>query len=143
MGTRAVVHADLHPFGIDKDIWIATHWDGYPEGLGETLKRSLDEEILKVRQNKTTLGGAIEKAVGKACAIHSIDEMSTDGKANFRYGDFAEYLYEIDPTGKLKVKPLTGSWSEHKGKIPTAWKTLKKYSFDKNARSMKQLNKVI
>jgi len=145
MGTRAVVHVDLRPFSIGKDVWIATHWDGYPKGLGETLKKALNEEIKKTKGEKAFLGSAIQKAVSKASAEHSIDLMTTDGKADFdkRYGDFAEYLYEIEPTGELKVKPLSGSWDKYKGKSPAEWKTLKKYSFDKKARSKKQLRNVV
>lgn len=143
MGTRAVVHVDLQPFSIGKDVWIATHWDGYPEGLGKTLKNEIQSELSKIRGKyfNAYLGSALQKAVGKAAAEHSIDYMTTDGKKEFdkRYGDWAEYLYEVTPKGELKVKKLEGSWDEHKGKLPSKWEVLKTYSFTKSKRKLKEV----
>jgi hypothetical protein len=148
MGTRAVVHVDLRPFHIGKDVWIATHWDGYPKGLGKTLQKTIKSELSIIRKGKyftEYLGSALQKAVGKAAAEHSIDYMTTDGKEEFDkiYGDWAEYLYEVTPKGELKIKELTGSWDEHKGESPSKWKVLKTYSFDKKTRSKRKLKQVV
>ena len=128
MGTRAVVHTDLRPAGIGKDIWIATHWDGDPASLGSDLRREIILQKKKWKKDYSTLkpnmGSIIQEAVVRASAGHSIDEMSTSGKSNFNYGDFAEYEYEIDAkTGKIKVRERMGQWSENKAK---KWKQLSK-----------------
>lgn len=143
METRAVVHADLRPYNYGKDVWIATHWDGYPQSLGKNLQEALDNEVKdykKVFKKKDVKdfdwGSIIQKAVVKASANHHIDEMSTDGKKEFdeRYGDWAEYEYDISvnkKTGKviIKFRPRAGAWHEAtigKWKMLTAKKKLEK-----------------
>jgi len=128
MGTRAVVHADLRPLGYDKDIWIATHWDGYPDGLGKNLAKAIKSEIEtfknrfpKIKKKDYEWGSIIQKAVIKTSAEHSIDEFTNEGKEDFdkKYGDWAEYEYEVY-FDKKRLKPIikfrerSGLWKEAK-----------------------------
>lgn len=141
MGTRAVVHVNLEPFHYGKDIWIATHWDGYPEGLGKTLERELSRAVKRVQEGKDDLGGALQKAVFKASAEHHIDLVSVDGMENFdkEYGDWAEYIYEIDKDLNLKVKKTSGLWGEREEQ--PNWKVLR--SFKDATRSAKKLREMV
>jgi hypothetical protein len=107
MGTRAVTHFKLGHTG--KDIWVATHWDGYPEQLGKDLK----ELAGKVRKAKDEKADDILQEQGVAVlAKRHIDYMSVDGEDEFnkRYGDWAEWFYELDDKGKLTKKSLSGEW---------------------------------
>jgi hypothetical protein len=113
MGTRAVVH-----YGSD---WIATHWDGNPKNLGKDLQGQISKEINAEKKkwgkewNKMkniAQPHALHKAIFKAGADHQIDFVSTLGKKDFDklYGDFAEYEYEVNEKGKIKVRPRSGDW---------------------------------
>jgi len=100
MGTRAVSHVNLWSLGYGKDIYIATHWDGYPEDLGTRLKEAIETELKKHAEkfnNLLDLGAVLQKAIFKACADHHIDEISTYNIEEFlnRYNDFAIYFYDI------------------------------------------------
>ena len=145
MGTKAVVHVDLRPVNYGKDVWIATHWDGYPEGLGESLKEEIKKEISRAKEKmkkfdakgKIDMGAVLEKAVWKGAAEHAIDTSSTDGKSEFDklYGDWAEYEYDVDAkTGKIKVRERTGDWQSAK---IGSWKSLEK------ALAKEKLKKVV
>lgn len=116
MGTRAVVHVDLMPFHIGKNIFIATHWDGDPISLGKNLKAKIAEETKGIKKKDTEFGMALQRAVWKAAADHSIDSSTTGGKESFDkiYGDFAEYEYEILPDGRIKVRERSGEWQDNK-----------------------------
>jgi hypothetical protein len=113
MGTRAVVHVDLQPLGIGKDVWIATHWDGDPDSLGKDLVKTIKDEVKRQGSN-VHMGDALQVAVWKAAAEHSIDLSTTSGKKEFdkMYGDFAEYQYEVGKKGKVKVRPIGGEWGK-------------------------------
>lgn len=105
MGTRAVVRANLHPHNVGKDIFIGTHWDGNPDVLGETLKKSIKKELEEVKDREVEdVGGAIQRGVFKGAADHHIDTVSTLGEEEFnqKYGDFAEYVYRITPEGLIE-----------------------------------------
>ena len=146
MGTRAVVHVDLQPFGIGKDIWIATHWDGDPDWLGKSLKNAIKAEIKLAKKQyahdwksfkNSAMGSALSKAIWKGAADHSIDFSTTDGKAEFdkMYGDYAEYEYEITKTGKIKYREREGSWGE---------KTVRKWEyFDASGKKTKDIRKSV
>jgi hypothetical protein len=117
MGTRAVVHVNLEPLGYGKDIWIATHWDGYPSVLGRDLKLAISKELNRAKKEKSTdKGGFLQAGVYKGVADRSIDAVSTDGKKEFDklYDDFAEYEYEILPDGKVRVRHQKDTWKEDK-----------------------------
>lgn len=110
MGTRAVVRADIRPFDYGKDIFIATHWDGDPEYLGESLRDALKNEVeteVKRKEGRDEprfdLGGIVQRAVFKGAAEHHIDKVTTIGEDDFDdYGDFAAYYYKITPEGLIK-----------------------------------------
>lgn len=127
MGTRAVVHVDLNPVGYEKDIWIATHWDGNPESLGADLKKAIAKEIYTAKKKGSAfvsnMGGILQKAVWKGSADHHIDASSVNNKREFDelYDDFAEYEYDISPKGKIKVRKRKGTWSENRA---GEWKKL-------------------
>lgn len=114
MGTRAVVHVDLMPFHIGKNIFIATHWDG--DALGKKLKAKIAEETEGLKKKDIEFGMALQRAVWKAAADHSIDFSTTDGKQSFDklYDDWAEYEYVVNPDGTIKVRERTGSWRENR-----------------------------
>jgi hypothetical protein len=126
MGTRAVVHADLQPLSYGKDLWIATHWDGDPAFLGKELAIEIREEIRKggidYGGKNPDIGSSIQKAVGRVCANHHIDEYRFD-RADFdkSYDDFAEFLYEVLPDGSVRFKRLDNSWLERKESV---WKKI-------------------
>jgi len=107
MGTRAVTHFKLGHTG--KDIWVATHWDGYPDQLGKDLK----ELAVRVRKVEGLKRDDIlqEQGVGVLAKRH-IDYMSVDGEDEFNrhYGDWAEWFYELDDKGKLTKKAMSGEW---------------------------------
>jgi hypothetical protein len=139
MGTRAVVHVDLRPVGYGKDVWIATHWDGYPKGLGESLKEEIKKEISRAKEGRREIdmGAVMEKAVWKGAAEHAIDTSTTDGKAEFDklYGDWAEYEYDVDAKkGKIKVRERSGDWQSAK---IGSWKSLE------TALAKEKLKKVV
>jgi hypothetical protein len=120
MGTRAVIHVDLNPLSYGKDIWIATHWDGNPEQLGKSLKQAIEKEISDAKKEgkkgETNMGDILQKAVWKAAADRHIDTSTTSGKKEFNriYGDWAEYEYDVNPDGTIKVRERSGSWRENK-----------------------------
>jgi len=130
MGTRAVVNFS--------NIWIATHWDGYPDsvGLGQTLIQCLEHEITKAKEywkehyNSTALLSAVDKAVWKACADHQIDFCTTTGPDDFNkiYDDYAKFEYHVsidpvNPTYYVKYRERQGAWTDPEAVVGT-WKTL-------------------
>lgn len=141
MGTRAIITKEGAPF-------IATHWDGYPESLGEDLKNmpdisdksiiavakehsidfadktvraKLNKERIKTLCTKHNLTEAeIKQGLRRGCVISSDDYQIGDIKI---YDDWAEYQYDIRE-GKIYYRPLSGSWenSVKNGR----WKLLRK-----------------
>lgn len=132
MGTRAIITKNGEPM-------IATHWDGYPESLGEDLKNMDEittESIIKVAELHTI--DFIEKSIGETVVEARIQELSkkhrlsvAEIKEGYRrgnimscqdyeicdisnYDDFAEYQYDIREDG-IYCRELSGTWKEHYG----------------------------
>lgn len=143
MGTRAIITKEGRPL-------IATHWDGYPESLGEDLKKMLDlkdESIIKVAEQHQI--DFIDKTIGKIIMEQRLNElMKKHGltkeqiKQGYRssnlissddyeitdikyYDDFAEYQYDIRDNS-IFWKELSGSWLEHED--DSEWELLKTFS---------------
>lgn len=114
MGTRAVVRANLEPFNYGKDIFIATHWDGMPDSLGQDLVKKIKKNLRKgdPKNLSVDLGGSLQEAVFEATASHHIDTVSTIGEEEFneKYGDWAEYVYRITPDGGVQYTEASGAW---------------------------------
>lgn len=115
MGTRAVVHLSMEGTSVGKDIWIATHWDGYPEQLGKDLA-----ELGRKLKTAERPDDMLQTDGVAVTAKRHIDEMTTDGETEFnrRYSDWAEWFYEVTPDGKVKVVELSGSWGGKPKKAP-------------------------
>jgi len=110
---------------IDGKPMIATHWDGYPENLGEQLmelKKKDIPSILKVAKehsiNFTTrplmkvsekiMRNKLKGKSGYQWVFEKGQKFVTDMRY---YDDFAEYQYDIDSkTGKIKFRKIHGSW---------------------------------
>ena len=133
MGTRAIVKFEGK---VTPNVIIATHWDGYPEGLGKDLKESISQykkraqkaaKRLKISDRSTKEMWEeeyIKKAVLHTCVDHFIDEQSNSiSDFNKKYDDYAEYEYVVNYKGKIKYREREGSWLHpiKKG----AWKLLK------------------
>ena len=95
MVTRAVIKFGKH--------FIATHYDGYPDDLGDSLKH------LDVK-NLSNIINVAKK--------HIVDASTPEIKRNFKdsnpvdfkdYGDFAEYFYDIKGK-KVLYTTLRGEW---------------------------------
>ena len=109
MGTRAVVRVNLEPLQVGKDIVIATHWDGYPDVLGENLveeiKKETQKRAKKGRDITThTRADILQTAIYKGASESHIDYVNLHGLDAFNdnYGDWAEYVYKINPDGTVE-----------------------------------------
>ena len=70
MGTRAIITIEGKPV-------IATHWDGYPDSLGEDLKEMPDltiESILKVAEKHSV--DFMEKSIGEKVMLDRIKALA-------------------------------------------------------------------
>lgn len=134
MGTRAIITKNGKEF-------IATHWDGYPDGLGrDLLGNKTDDEIIKVAEqhsidcadkdilsevNKQRYEEIAKKTKGKY-SVKDIAELHKKGQVIVfgamassdypiedikLYGDHAEYQYDLKD-GKWRFRSIYGSWHE-------------------------------
>lgn len=119
MGTRAIITIDEKPL-------IATHWDGYPDGLGNGLinaktiadivavadRKTIDFANLNLPEIRSHL--EIRKAHienKKDWGIISAEDWDIGSIEN--YGDFAEYQYDLHQYS-WRVRSLSGKWPESK-----------------------------
>ena len=128
MGTRALISINGKPF-------IATHWDGYLEGLGKELLESDKsiESIIKIAKShsidcadKSILENINNFRLEELCKKHNltidkIKEGTRKGNIIWHddyeisdiecYGDWAEYEYNIE-NEKVYVRKLVGGYPE-------------------------------
>jgi len=100
MGTRAVV-------SIDEELFVATHWDGYPAGIGcHLLEVHKVEDIIEaVREHSINF---VRKDLIVICQVLQPNIKVEDID---NYGDWAEYQYDFNSiTGAWKFRKLSGSW---------------------------------
>lgn len=142
MGTRAMISIDGKPT-------FTTHWDGYPTSLGRDLvnlskkdipsimrvaaKHSInfaDKRYLKqsdALMKKIIRAKPKDERIGYSWALkkgaHFVDDINLND-------DFQEWEYNINTkTGTITVRPLSGSWKEHKAL--SEWKQLKKTNLER------------
>ncbi len=142
MGTRAIITQNGKPL-------IATHWDGYPESLGEDLKKMPDlstDSIIKASEEHSI--DFIDNSIGEQVTLSrlntiakkhniSIDEV----KQGYRrggvissddyeigdikiYDDFAEYQYDIR-NNAIYWREVSGCWRTRK--VDDNWTLLKQF----------------
>ena len=130
MGTRAMISINEKPF-------IATHWDGYYDGMGKQLesaktkakiisiakehnidfaditnpaiKKLCDTRIQELMKKHNLSEEKIKEGVRRGAIIAVDDYEITDIK---RYGDFAEYHYDFTE-GVWRVRSVSGAWDEN------------------------------
>lgn len=145
MGTRSIITVKGKPF-------IATHWDGYPMGMGANLlKAKTIAQVVKVADHHSidfadtdhpalkpfmearivAIAKKAKKPVKYIKDLHARGRMITFGVMSpedylidsiKNYGDFAEWQYDYD-NGKWKVRELHGEWPKSK-KSAGAWTTI-------------------
>ena len=109
MSDFAIVHADLRPFGLWKDIWILTHWGGVH--LGDVLADIIEAEFLSV-ENEPQIPGlqlvleivgnnidsVLQRAIWKAAAHFHINSAALTRE---RFPDcvFNYHLYTVKKHG--------------------------------------------
>lgn len=127
MGTRAVI-------SINGKLIIATHWDGYPSGLGKDIFKAFTREEIIEAANKRNIDFAIRSIMDQINAprikelakkhnmtedaiirgyrkgIVTADDYLVGDIRN--YGDFAEYQYDLTD-GEWKYRTVNGAWSEN------------------------------
>ena len=113
MSDFAIVHADLRPFGLWKDIWILTHWGGVH--LGDVLADIIEVELLSVENEPQIpglqlvleivgdLGGnninsVLQRAVWKAAAHFHINNAALT-REGFPDCVFNYHLYTVKKHG--------------------------------------------
>jgi hypothetical protein len=116
MSTRAIITKNGKEF-------IATHFDGYPEGLGEDLiGKFTDEEIKEaasrhnisfIEGGKPTTQTIRPDIMISGSRMLAAQDYPTCDIAN--YDDFAEYQYDLKD-GKWQFRPRWSSWQKAKNK---------------------------
>lgn len=132
MGTRAIITMNGDPI-------IATHWDGYPEGLGEDLKGIMPdttiEAIIAVAEKHSI--DFIRNDIGEKVKAQRLNELvkkhnlslaeikegkrrgAVTGNDDYEigdiaiYDDWAEYQYDVRPDG-IYCRELHGTWQQHR-----------------------------
>jgi len=150
MGTRAVIRVNGKPM-------FATHWDGYPDSLGNDLinlrkktlasvkrvakkhsidfaspmfKKELNKERLEHISKKHKLPIEKVKKGYRRGNIITSDDYEIGGIRG--YDDWAEYEYDVNTkTGKVRVRPRTGSYEEDN--IAGKWFDIAKGKLQKKA----------
>lgn len=141
MGTRAIIRINEKPV-------FATHWDGYPESLGQDLvklknktisnimrvakkhtidsaspivrKKLNEERVKKIAKRHNLSTEKVKKGIRRGSVI-TVDDYEIGQIGN--YGDFAEYEYDVNTsTGEVKVRERSGEWTEKSSK---RWKKVK------------------
>jgi hypothetical protein len=147
MGTRAMILFEGKPVA-------ATHWDGYPDDLGKGLMKAKPKnvsQILKVAAphnidwisgryapkkplkigKQTTYFARNDKEwneISEKTGLHgsgaNLEGTIKIGSAGGRYGDFAEYAYNVHADGTVEVAELSGEWT---GRVPKRFTPVKDY----------------
>jgi len=137
MGTRAVINFQGKPL-------FATHWDGDPQSLGSELaakkartpseifsiavKHQIDASSPEFRKKINDINAElvskrdkiplakVKSAFARGNTISrgvQTPENSPAGSME-AYDDWAEYEYDVNPDGTIKVRERSGSWRENK-----------------------------
>ena len=127
MGTRALITKNGKPF-------IATHWDGYPTGLGaDLLNKKTISEIIKVAKKhqidfadssvQKNLNAERIKYLAKKHNLSIAEIKKGTRRGNITeaedweietikgYGDWAEYQYDLR-NGKWYFRQLSGAYPQ-------------------------------
>lgn len=147
MGTRAVIRFEGKPV-------FATHFDGYPEGLGKELAdakpkssadifrvakkhqidasdpkfaKQIDERNARLISKRDKIPYAkVKKAFARGKGIGRVvwtPENYPAGNIK-QYNDWAEYEYDVDKNGNVKVRELRGGWYKDTRKADIDFKNL-------------------
>jgi hypothetical protein len=109
MATRSTIAMSV-PEGVRA---IYCHWDGYPEGVGQTLKDNYSEAIavsnLLDRGDLSGLGDTPEESVaysdrGEQLKIHTFN--STDEWIDWAKGSGCEYAYYFEGDNIWKTEMI-------------------------------------
>jgi hypothetical protein len=139
MGTRAMISIDGKPT-------FTTHWDGYPTSLGRDLVNLRKKDISSIMRvaAKYSINFADKRYLKQSDALMKRTIRAKPKAERFGYAwafkkgahfvndikfndDFQEWEYNIDT--KITVRPLSGSWKEHKAL--SEWKELKKTNLER------------
>lgn len=137
MGTRAVINFQGKPI-------FATHWDGDPSSLGKELsakrpktpseifsiavkhqidassaefKQKMDEKNIKITSERSNIPiekvrSAFVRGKGIGRGVFTPENYPTSDIKH--YNDYAEYEYDVDSEGNVKVRERSGWFKEKK-----------------------------